>query len=71
VFYEKFYELKNRVPRIRENRIPKISEIGSLQVHTGYLTFCLKNTCIKMSNFPAFANLCIVCKSIAVIVKIF
>jgi len=30
-----------RVPRIRENydRVPKIIEIGSLQIHTGYLTF--------------------------------
>jgi len=27
-----------RVPRI-ENRVPRIREIGSLQVHTGYLTF--------------------------------
>jgi len=32
-----------RVPRIRENRVPGIREIGSLQVHTGYLTFSLKN----------------------------
>jgi len=30
--------------RIRENyhRVPRIREIGSLQVHTGYLTFSLK-----------------------------
>jgi len=29
----------NRVPRIRENyyRVPRIREIGSLQVHTRYL----------------------------------
>jgi len=26
----------HRVPRIRENRVPKIREIGSLQVHSGY-----------------------------------
>jgi len=25
----------HRVPRIRENRVPTIGEIGSLQVHTG------------------------------------
>jgi len=30
-----------RVPRI-ENRVPRIREIGSLQVHTGYLTCSLK-----------------------------
>ena len=31
-----------RVPKIRENRVPRIREIGSLQIHTGYLTFSLK-----------------------------
>jgi len=33
--------IENRVNRIRKNshRIPRIREIGSLQVHTGYLTF--------------------------------
>jgi len=25
------------------HRVPRIREIGSLQVHTGYLTFSLKN----------------------------
>jgi len=44
--------IENRVPRIRENyhwvprigenRVPRIREIGSLLVHTGYLTFSLK-----------------------------
>jgi len=34
--------IENRFPRIRENRVPKIREIGSLEVHTGYLTFSLK-----------------------------
>jgi len=29
----------HRVPRIRENRVPRIREIGSLQVHTGYQCF--------------------------------
>ena len=28
---------------IRENRVPRIREIGLLQVHTRYLTFSLKN----------------------------
>jgi len=32
----------HQVPRIRENRFPRIREIGSLQIHTGYLTFSLK-----------------------------
>jgi len=31
----------HRVPRIRENRVPIIREIGSLQINTGYLTFSL------------------------------
>jgi len=34
----------HRVSRIRENRVPRIREIGSLQVHTAYLTFSLKKT---------------------------
>jgi len=36
--------IENRVNRIRKNshRIPRIREIGSLQVHTGYLTFWFK-----------------------------
>jgi len=33
-----------RVLKIRENRVPRIREIGSLQVHAGYLTFSLKKT---------------------------
>jgi len=32
------------VPKIRENRVPRIREIGSLQIHIGYLTFSLKKT---------------------------
>jgi len=33
--------IENRVPRTREyyHQVPKIREIGSLQIHTGYLTF--------------------------------
>jgi len=34
----------HRVARIRENRVPRIREIGSLQVHTRYLTFSSKKT---------------------------
>jgi len=35
---------ENWVPRISENyhQVPRLREIGSLQVHTGYLTFCFK-----------------------------
>jgi len=32
----------HQVLRIRENRVPRIGEIGSLQVQSGYLTFSLK-----------------------------
>jgi len=35
------------VPKIRENRVPRISEIASLQIHIGYLTFSLKKKLIK------------------------
>jgi len=35
--------IRERKQRIRENRVPRIREIGSLQVRTGYLTFSLKN----------------------------
>jgi len=37
-------ENDHRVPRLRESRVPKIREIGSLQLHTGYLKFSLKKT---------------------------
>jgi len=33
----------HQVPKIRENRIPRIRETGSLQIQTGFLTFSLKN----------------------------
>jgi len=46
--------ISNRVPRhrknydqvhkIRENRVPRIREIGSLQIHTRYLTSSSKKT---------------------------
>jgi len=38
----------HRVPTIRENRISRIWEIGSLQVRTGYLTFSLKKTWLNL-----------------------
>jgi len=40
----------HRVPNIRENRVPRIGETGSLQVHTGYLTFSLKKTWCRENN---------------------
>ena len=33
-----------QVPKIRENQVPRIKEIGSLQVHTRYRKFSLKKT---------------------------
>ena len=51
--------ISNRVPRIRENyhwvpkiwenRVPRIREIRSLQIHTGYLTFSLKKPVVQWS----------------------
>jgi len=35
-------ENHHQVPRIYENRVFRIIEIGSLQVHIGYLTFFFK-----------------------------
>jgi len=35
-----------QVPRMRENRVPRIREIRSLQVHTKHLTFSLKKTLV-------------------------
>jgi len=40
----------HRVPKIRENRVPRIREIGSLQIQIGFLTFSLKKTCISSSR---------------------
>jgi len=34
----------HRVPKIRENRVPRIREIESLQIQTRFLTFSLKKT---------------------------
>jgi len=40
----KIRENHHWVPRIKENRAPRIREIGFLQVHVGYLAFSLKKT---------------------------
>jgi len=42
----------HRVPNIRENRVPKIREIGSLQIHTGYLTFSLEKLFLLVLLIP-------------------
>jgi len=39
--------IENRVTRIIENRVPRIREIGTLLVHTGYLTFRLAKTLLS------------------------
>jgi len=44
----------HRVPRIRENQVPRIREIGSLEVHTRCLTFSLKKTLIQSIIFFCF-----------------
>ena len=44
----------HRVSRIRENVVPRIREIGSLQVHTGYLTFSLKKHWYNHKMFVCF-----------------
>jgi len=33
----------HRVPKIIKNRVPRIREIGPLQIQTGFLPFSLKN----------------------------
>jgi len=39
-----------RVPRI-SNRVSRIREIGSLQIHTGYQTFSLKKKTLLKGHF--------------------
>jgi len=46
----------HRVPGIRENRVPRIREIGFLQVHTGHLTFSLKKPWLLQKFFLIFSN---------------
>jgi len=41
----------DRVPKIRENRIPRIREIGSLQIHAGYQTFALKKNLAEVYHY--------------------
>jgi len=51
-FFLRCFRNPIRVPRISENyhRVPRIREIGSLHVHTGYLPFSLKKTCTFCPN---------------------
>jgi len=51
---------------MRENRVPRIREIGSLQVHIGYLIFSLKRKLIiwnllglTLVSTPAVRSCCI------------
>jgi len=37
----------DQVPKIRESRVPGIREIGSLQIHTWYLTLSLKKILVQ------------------------
>jgi len=41
-------ENHHRIPKIRENWVPRIREIESLQIHTRYLTFSLKKNLVKV-----------------------
>jgi len=45
----RFIKDYHRVPGMRENKVPRIREIGSLQIHSGYLTFSLKNLSLRCS----------------------
>ena len=47
-----------QVPKIRENyhRVHRIREIGSLQVHTRYLTFSLQNTGFTIEDVNLLPN---------------
>jgi len=50
----------HRVPKIRENRVTRIREIGSLQIHTRFLTLSLKKlilaTFLFQHNFFVVTN---------------
>jgi len=46
----------HQVPKIRENRVPRIREIGSLQIQTGFLTFSLKKTLFMISVYTQTSN---------------
>jgi len=43
----------HRVPGIRENQVPGIREIGSLNIHIGYQTFSLKKSGYMHTWFPS------------------
>ena len=50
----------HRVPKIRGNRVPRIREIGSLQVETGYLTFFKKKRlCLLIYSINITAHILI------------
>jgi len=51
---------ENRVPETRKSA-PRIGEIESLQVHTGYLTFSLKKNLPQGVYLPPVENPCLRC----------
>jgi len=42
-----------RVHKVRENRVPRIREIGSLRIQTGCLTFVFKKSCMYYCKRPS------------------
>jgi len=50
--------IENQVPTISEIycRVPRMTEIRSRQVHTGYLIFSLKKPCICISGSRTFLH---------------
>jgi len=50
----KIRENYHRALRIKENRVPGIREIGSLQIHIEYLTVSLKKTWSTVYFFSVF-----------------
>jgi len=41
----------HRVPRIKENQVPRIRETGSLPIHTRNLTFSLKKPALRVTIY--------------------
>jgi len=51
----------HRVPKIREYLVPRITEIGSLQIHTAYLTFSFKENWFLLSWYLAMCQIFCCC----------
>ena len=52
----KIRENYHRVSRIRENRVPRIREIGSLQIHTGHLSLKNPGCTVRCKLFSVFQS---------------